>query len=315
MSEPNKMPTEVTEVEVQTLESKHPAERHATRPRLGPAATAFGCPRDFLGNRFVYVTVSARARGLAVGVNMNPDKYCNFDCVYCEVDRRTPFQSHPLEVEAMADELQRTLEFVHSDQIRDHHSYSALPDELLELRHVALSGDGEPTLAPNFADAMKAVVHVRARGSFPFFKIVLLTNASGLDLTAVKNSLKLLTDSDEVWAKLDAGTQSYMDKVNHPQIHLKRVLANILLLAQQRPVTIQSVFSLLNGQEPPAEEIEHYVERLMELKAAGAMIPLVQVCSAIRPTARVECGHLSLKSLSQIAKMIRTTTGLRAEVF
>ena len=51
------------------------------------AITAFGCPRDFLGNRFVYTVVSPRARGLSVGVNMNPDQRCNFDCAYCEVDQ------------------------------------------------------------------------------------------------------------------------------------------------------------------------------------------------------------------------------------
>ena len=45
--------------------------------------TAFGAPRDFLENRFVYAVVSPRARGLSVGVNMNPDKTCNFNCVYC----------------------------------------------------------------------------------------------------------------------------------------------------------------------------------------------------------------------------------------
>ena len=51
---------------------------------------AFGYPRDYLANRFVYLTISPRARGLSIGVNLNPDKHCNFDCVYCEVDRRAP---------------------------------------------------------------------------------------------------------------------------------------------------------------------------------------------------------------------------------
>src|ERR1700742_490162 len=46
-----------------------------------------GCLRESLGNRFVYAVVSPRARGLSIGINMNPDKFCNFDCGYCEVDR------------------------------------------------------------------------------------------------------------------------------------------------------------------------------------------------------------------------------------
>ena len=39
---------------------------------------------------FVYPVISRRSQGLSIGVNLNPDKRCNFDCVYCEVDRRTP---------------------------------------------------------------------------------------------------------------------------------------------------------------------------------------------------------------------------------
>lgn len=283
--------------------------------RTWSPAAAFDSPRDFLNNRFIYLTISARARGLSVGVNMNPDRHCNFDCVYCEVDRRTPPLVQSLEVDAMSQELQHTLALVHSGQIRRHPAHHALSEELLKLRHVALSGDGEPTLCPNFAEAVQSVVHIRACGGFPFFKIVVITNATGLDLPPVKDSLKLLTHSDEVWAKLDVGTQAFMDKVNRPQVPLEKVLANILRLGRQRPVIIQSLFSLLDGQEPPAEEIEQYIERLKKLKTAGAMIPLVQIYSPTRPMAHAECGHLPLKSLSLIAKLIRTATGLRAEVF
>ncbi len=285
--------------------------------RVPPVApgTAFGRPRDFFGRRFVYLTVSARARGLSVGVNVNPDRLCNFDCVYCEVDRRTPPPAGVLDVAAMAAELQDTLSLVASGRIQSHPAYHTLPKELLTLRHVALSGDGEPTISPHFGDALEAVVHVRARGSFPFFKIVLITNGTGLDQPAVLHGLRLFTERDEVWAKLDAGTQEYMERINAPQVPLKTVLANILALARQRPVIIQSMFSTLHGQGPTNAEVEAYLARLRELKAAGANIPLVQVYSPTRPMARDECGHLPLRQLSEIAKLIRTTTGLTAEVF
>ena len=46
--------------------------------------------RDLDRNRYVYAVVSRRARGLSIGVNLNPDKVCNFDCPYCQVDRSTP---------------------------------------------------------------------------------------------------------------------------------------------------------------------------------------------------------------------------------
>ncbi|HEU6449155.1 MAG TPA: radical SAM protein [Verrucomicrobiae bacterium] len=277
--------------------------------------SAFGCPREFLGSRFVYTVVSPRARGLSIGVNMNPDKLCNFDCEYCEVNRFAPSHEKVLDVDVMADELQHALMLAHSGQLHNIPFYRHTPPELLQLRHVALSGDGEPTLAPNFLEAVRAVVHVRALGRFPFFKIVLITNATGLDLRGVQDGLKLFTPHDEIWAKLDAGTQSRMDDVNHPDCTLEKVLENILFVARQRPVTIQSLFPMLDNTEPAAEEIDQYAFRLRDLKSAGAQIPLVQIYSATRPSVHSRYGHLPLKTLAQIAQKVREISGLKAEVF
>jgi wyosine [tRNA(Phe)-imidazoG37] synthetase (radical SAM superfamily) len=216
----------------------------------------------------------------------------------------------------MAVELQRTLEFVASNQLRERPACRNLPVELLELRHVALSGDGEPTLSPQFATAVREVVHIRALGKFPFFKLVLITNGSGLDRPEVQQGLKLLTRQDEIWIKLDGGTQAYINRVNRPRsVTLEQTLANIVLVGQQRPVVIQSLFPAINGEEPPAEEIEQFALRLRELKEQGAQISLVQIYSASRPIQNAGCSHLPLKSLSRIAQTVRLVSGLKAEVF
>lgn len=280
-----------------------------------PAETAFACARDFLDNRFVYLVISPRARGLSIGVNMNPDKFCNFDCIYCEVDRKAVSVDRELDVAVMAVELEKTLQLVSSGQLRQHLRYARVPDDLLQLRHVALSGDGEPTLCPDFAKAVETIVHLRARRGHPFFEIVLLTNGSGLDQPPVQEGLKHFTLEDEIWIKLDAGTQAYMDKINHSEVSLEKVLQNTLALGRQRPIVIQSLFPLIDGQEPPSGEINEYINRLNKLKNRGAMISLVQIYSATRPMANPGCGHLSLKSLSRIRRRIRTETGLKAEVF
>ena len=285
------------------------------KPRAIPAATAFGCPRNFLDNRFVYTVISPRARGLSIGINMNPDRFCNFDCVYCEVNRGLPVLDQKLDVTVMAEELDKTLAFVRSGKIREHPVYRELNDELLQLRHVALSGDGEPTLCPNFAEAIQVVVHVRARQPHAFFKLALITNGTGLDLRPVQDSLRYFTHDDEIWIKLDAGTQAFMDRVNHSQVPLEKVIANILLVGRQRPIIIQSLFPSVLGQEPPPEEIDEYILRLGDLKRSGARIALVQIYSATRPTAHPDCGHLPLKKLSRICQRIKAETGLRAEVF
>jgi wyosine [tRNA(Phe)-imidazoG37] synthetase (radical SAM superfamily) len=285
------------------------------KPRPVPPATAFGCPRNFLDNRFVYTVVSARARGLSIGINMNPDRFCNFDCLYCEVNRKLPVTERILDVGVMAEELERTLALVRSGKIREHAVYRELNDELLQLRHVALSGDGEPTLCPNFDEAIQVVVHVRARSPHSFFKLALITNGTGLDLRPVHDSLKYFTHEDEIWIKLETGTQDYMNRVNRGQVPLEKVLENILLVARQRPVVIQSLFPRVLGEEPPPEEIDEYILRLNDLKQSGARISLVQIYSATRPAAHPDCGHLPLKTLSHISQRIRAETGLRAEVF
>ena len=294
-----------------------PAEkkRKVPLPMDGAPETAFGSPRDFLDNRFVYLVVSARARGLSVGVNMNPDKTCNFSCIYCEVPRNGELREQRLDVDAMAAELRKTLIFVRGGRLRERPWYRGLPDELLQLRHVALSGDGEPTLSPGFAEALQAVVHVRALCGFSFFKLVLITNATGLDLPQVQHGLRHFTRSDEVWAKLDGGTQAYVNQVNRSEVRLEKILSNILLLGRQRPVVIQSLFPAIHDEEPPLEEIEQYGRRLLELKNGGAQISLVQIYSATRPSLNSASGHLPLKVLSRIAHIVRQMTGLPAEVF
>jgi wyosine [tRNA(Phe)-imidazoG37] synthetase (radical SAM superfamily) len=186
---------------------------------------------------------------------------------------------------------------------------------LLKLKHVALSGDGEPTISPNFLDAIEMVVHVRARGIHPFYKIVLLTNGSGLDSPDVQTGLKLLTPRDEVWAKLDVGSQRLLDVVNRTPVPLEKILDNILLIARRRPVIIQSLFCQINGVVPTMQDIEEYAWRLRLLKEAGAQIPLVQIYSATRPIAHSEVRHLPLKSLSDIAESVRRIAGLNAEPF
>jgi len=303
----------------------NPTQKKQTRSlRVSkPVRPLLSHSRNFFDNRFVYGVISQRARGLSIGVNMNPDKFCNFDCVYCEIDRTEPGRACEVDLETMSAELRNMLTLARQGRVRELPGYHSVPEELLELKEVALSGDGEPTLCPNFREVVQEVVHIRAQSLPPPFKIVLLTNSTGLHLPEVQNGLQLLTSRDEIWAKLDVGTQAWMEKINSPKrsetgcpnVGLDLVLENILRLARQRSIVIQSLFPLIDGEAPPAEEIEQYVQRLRELKEAGAQISLVQIHSAHRPAVHTNVGHLPLQSLFQIAQRVRQVTNLKAEVF
>jgi wyosine [tRNA(Phe)-imidazoG37] synthetase (radical SAM superfamily) len=145
--------------------------------------------------------------------------------------------------------------------------------------------------------------------------MVLITNGTWLDLSPVQEGLRYFTRDDEIWIKLDAGTQAYMDRVNRSEVSLDKVMENTRLIGRKRPIVIQSLFPLIAGQEPPPEEIDQYIQRLRELKDSGAMISLVQIYSATRPTAHSGCGHIPLQSLARICRQIKAETGLKAEVF
>ena len=81
--------------------------------------TAFGCAKDYLDNRYVYAVVSPRARGLSIGLNLNPDKFCNFDCDYCEVSRQANAPAIELNVEQLQQELEQTLHYVLAHRVRE----------------------------------------------------------------------------------------------------------------------------------------------------------------------------------------------------
>ncbi len=281
--------------------------------RLGPCVDGV---REFLGNRFVYLVFSPRAGGLTVGINLNPDRCCNFDCIYCEVNRGRVVPVPQFDVDVMAEELSQVLGQFHAGQLRSRLPWlDGVPSELLQLRHVALSGEGEPTLCPRFAEVVQHVVHIRARGQFPFFKIVVFSNGSLLNEPRVQSGLRFLIQKDELWLKLDCGTAESFRQVNRPQgVTFGAVVANILAVGRQRPIVIQSLFPMLNGAEPTAADVGAYAAQLVKLRDGGARIAQVQIYSATRPTARSECRHLPLKSLSRIARQVRVTTGLPVQV-
>lgn len=214
----------------------------------------------------------------------------------------------------MMREVESILGTIHAGRLGDL-GYFVTHSDQLPFKEIALSGDGEPTLAPEFLPAVHALVSLRQRHRFPRFKLVLITNTSGLPLPSVREALSLFDPTDEVWAKLEAGTQPYMDRVNRADISLTEVLANIADFATHRPVVIQSLFPLINGAEPPAAEILAYAHRLRDLKRKGAQISLVQIYSAHRPAIDSACAHLPLRTLSRIAQVVRKVSQLPAEVF
>src|SRR5262249_41475945 len=171
--------------------------------------------RTFAENLYVYAVVSRRSKGVSIGLNLNPDKICNFDCVYCQVDRRTPPVVRDVDVQRLRAELEDMLDLVVSGQLYEMERFRETPPALRRLNDIAFSGDGEPTTCPEFAAIVAMVAEVKQRRQLHDVKLVLITNASQFHRSRVKQALATLArDNGEVWAKLEAGTEAYYQQID-----------------------------------------------------------------------------------------------------
>ncbi len=271
--------------------------------------------RDYQGRRWVYTQLSGQARGLTVGINLSPEGACDYRCRYCRAAEGAPLGPTPVDGVELARELEETLESIRTGHAFHQAPYLRFPQEWRTLSQVMLSGEGEPTLCPNFVEVVEKLIHARARGRYPFFKLVLETNGSGLDRPEVRQGLDLFIAQDEIWMKLDAGTEERFRFIAGVDQPFQGVLARILALGRQRPVVIHSLFASMAGVPPCRSEISAYLRCLGEMREHGAMLQRVQIYSVAKGAGSSEVSHLPLGSLSEIARQVRREVGVDAEVF
>lgn len=272
--------------------------------------------RIYRQNKFVYPVLSRRSGGISIGVNLNPDKVCNFDCIYCQVDRRSEAETRFVETDRLWDELALMLDFVTSGQIYNDAKFADVPPALRRLNDIAFSGDGEPTTYRNFDEIIASAAELKRRRGLSDVKLVLITNASMFHRPAVARGLEILdANNGEIWAKLETGTEEYYQLVERTKIPFRQILDNITAAARQRPIVIQSLFMRIRGEAPPASEIEAFCDRLSEIVSAGGAIKLVQIYTVARQPAESFVAALSDAEVDQIAQRVRERTGLTTNSF
>ncbi|HTW94512.1 MAG TPA: radical SAM protein [Tepidisphaeraceae bacterium] len=265
-------------------------------------------PRQWRENRYVYPVISRRSGGLSIGINLNPDKACNFDCVYCSVDRRSPASepSRRVDLAAIEAELNHMLDLAVSGEIYSSPPFDQTPAHLRRLNDIAFSGDGEPTAYSGFSRACELVVRMLGERKLSEVQPIVITNATLLNRKPVREGIaQLAAIGGKIWAKLDAGTEGYYKIVERTSVPLSRVLQNIAAAGRRWPIVVQSMFIRMGGTEPPETEIDEYVARLRALRLGGCQIERVQLYTVARPPAESNVSAVSEEFLREVAKKVR----------
>lgn len=150
----------------------------------------------------IFGPIHSRRLGVSLGVNLMPNdgKICSFDCVYCEAgyNAQGAGKSGIPSREAVKKGLSRKLK--------------AMSEAGEQLDVITFSGNGEPTLHPQFKDIVHDVLLLRDR-YYPSVKVSVLSNSTMLSKSAVVEALKKV---DNNILKLDSAVAPTFRAINQP---------------------------------------------------------------------------------------------------
>ncbi|MGI5831217.1 MAG: radical SAM protein [Thermoguttaceae bacterium] len=280
-------------------------------------------PSFYRRQKIVYPVVSRRSGGISIGINLSPSKRCNFACVYCQVQSERhslgePLPKLPVEIdlEKLEAEIRQTVPIISSGELFLEDNFRKTPPEKRALSNFAFSGDGEPTLSPQFSDAVRLVQRLRDELVQKSVKMVLITNATTLRSPRTIEGCDILASNHgEIWTKLDGGTREIYHRMNRSSVPYETILQNIAFAAAHWPIKIQTMFLRFEGTSPSEAEITSYIETLRRLNAKGGKIAGLQLYTVARPPVDSDVSALRNEEMDEIAERIKDGTGLEAEVF
>ncbi len=183
--------------------------------------------------KYIYGPVSSWRLGSSLGIDLlaGKEKVCTFDCIYCQIGRKKavfPERKVYVPTEKVLAEIKR------------------LPE--LKLDYITFSGKGEPTLALNLGETIKAVKKIRPE------PVAVLTNASLLSRTDVRQEL---CAADLVALKLDAGSQKILTLVNCPakKIRFSELCNNIQQFKNEYPGQLALQIMFMPENKDAAEQL------------------------------------------------------------
>ena len=242
----------------------------------------------------VYGPIKSLRYGTTLGINLlGGVKVCSYNCVYC----------HLGPTELTMNKVRKDYEFPALETIRA--AFREYIKRSVEIDAVVISGNGEPTLYPQFEEAMRILVELRD-GHLPGKKLVILTNGAHLDSKKVVAGLNLL---DERVVKVDAGNDLLMQKINDPlvRINMAKFLSGVRKL---KDCVVQALFVEGEGSNTAPEVMDEWMEVIGMIKPKG-----VQLCTLTRPGWKPDVRAVADDVLYGIAFKLKKRTGLESDVF
>ncbi len=258
--------------------------------------------RELSGLKYIYSVISRRAGGLSIGINLNINNACNWQCIYCEIPNLTRGSPPPIELDVLENELRLFLhDIIHGDYMERN---VAIEDR--HLKDIAFSGNGEPTSAAEFPQVILIVKKILQEYDLLHkIKIRLITNGSLMHEASVLKSIEMLEEiNGEVWFKVDAATEETIKIINQVNLKPNQILERLLNTANICPTFVQTCIFMINGKSPDEKDIDAYIELINKAKKIIKGVHLYGLARpSLQPRAK-DLGRISEEELKNIAKKL-----------
>ena len=258
--------------------------------------------RELSGLKYIYSVISRRAGGLSIGVNLNVNNACNWQCIYCEIPNLTRGSPPPIELDVLEDELRFFLhEIIHGDYMEKN---VAIEDR--HLKDIAFSGNGEPTSAEEFPQVILIVKKILEEFNLLHkIKIRLITNGSLMHKESVLEGIQVLASMNgEVWFKVDAGLEENTKVINQVNIKPQQAIDRLKRCSEICPTFVQTCIFTIDNKEPNNKEIDAYIKLIDSAKKS---IKGVHLYGIARPSMQPEAyrlGRVNINVLENIADQL-----------
>ena len=248
-----------------------------------------------LQKEIIYGPIRSRRLGNSLGINILPPDYktCYYNCVYCHYG----WTKSPTNINKSKKQ--------YPSQWTIHTALKKpLISDVSPIDYITFSGNGEPTLHPDFPSIVEDVIYLRNK-YLPHAKTAILSNSSSVTNRKIRESLEKL---DVRIMKLDCGTNKIFKKYNKPNSNI--ILDEITLgLKELNDVTIQTLISVGKSGNFDYASINKWIERLIEIKPI-----LIQLYTLSRGYPDKNISPASRIKLDEI-RLLLQKNGLSARIY